>query len=67
MTTRSVPPSVVDIRLRGRDLREQHARRLMLSGFDVESAAVLTNLPLDRVRELAKTLDADEFGKASGP
>jgi hypothetical protein len=63
---RSVPPSVHDISTRGRDLQEQHARRLLLSGYDLESAATLSRLPLAAVRQLAATV-IDEFAPKAAP
>ncbi len=54
---RSITPSIWDVSRRGRDLQRQHAQRLLLSGFDVPSAAVLTGLPLSEVEKIAASAD----------
>jgi hypothetical protein len=57
--SKAVTPSVWDISRRGSDLQRQHAQRLLLSGYDVESAATLSRLPVDQVREIARASDLE--------
>lgn len=52
-------PSYFPITTRGAEVQRQHAQRLLLSGFDVESAAMLSGLQLDEVRAIAEQI-ADE-------
>jgi hypothetical protein len=65
VTRRLVPPSVFCIDRRGEDAQREHAARLIISGWDIESAATLTGLPIETVREIAGTVDADDL--ANGP
>lgn len=65
--TRYVPKSVFGIASQGEDAQRQHAQRLLLSGFDAESAAVLSGVPLDVVRQLAATTDLDELSSVRSP
>jgi hypothetical protein len=59
--TRRVTPSVFPITTFGEDVQRQHAARLLLSGYDIESAARLSGLPLDEVTALAATVDFREL------
>jgi hypothetical protein len=61
--TRRVPESVFGIASQGTDAQRQHAARLLLSGYDVESAAALSGTPLVQVRAIAATVDLDELSR----
>jgi hypothetical protein len=61
--TRFVPKSFLGIASQGEDVQRQYAARLLLSGYDAESAATLSGLPLDQVRTIAESL-VDEFAPA---
>jgi hypothetical protein len=52
--------SVFGIGAEDGDARREHAARLLLTGWDVESAATMTGLQLDQVRAIAATV-VDEF------
>jgi hypothetical protein len=61
--THPVLPSHFELETRGADVQRQHAQRLLLSGFDVQSAAVMTGLPISEVQAIADGL-VDEFAAA---
>ena len=59
--TRRVPSSVFVIDRRGVEAQRRYAARLLVSGYDLESAAMLSGLSLDEVRAIAGTPDADDL------
>ena len=66
MSGAATPRYVRKARLHGiadDDARREHAARLLLSGYDVESVAVLSGLTLDQVRAIADELAGEESTK----
>jgi hypothetical protein len=61
-----VPPSVWGVAGFDADERLRHAARLLWSGYDIESAAVLSGLPVEQARELATSV-ADPFAARGSP
>jgi len=67
MTVRSLPPSVYGVRWQGIDAQQRYAARLLLTGYDLESAAALSGLTLAEVREIAAaTPDELDVGVGNG-
>lgn len=64
MTHRSpTVDSVYGIEHFGRDAQREHAARLLLTGWDLEAAAMMSGLPLNQLRAIADGL-TDEFRAA---
>lgn len=54
--TRRVEPSVFVVDRRGVDVQREYCARLIVSGWDLESAAVLSGLPLGEAQAIADDL-----------
>jgi hypothetical protein len=67
MTRRRVEPSVFVIDRRGEDAQRRYCARLLLAGWDLQSAATLAGLPIATVREIASTVGADDFTSEAPP
>lgn len=69
MASRASPAlgSVYSVEQLGPNVQRQHAARLLLTGYDLESAAALSGLTLDQVHELAATVDLEELTRKPPP
>jgi hypothetical protein len=62
-----VPPSCISPAVRAGDVRRQHAARLVWSGWSIEAAAMLCDLPVEEVRAVAAAADSNEPVEARAP